>query len=340
MAPVEKPPHEPLEGLRSVRGHDAARDFLRQAIGSRRLSTALLFEGPDGVGKERCALALAQCVTCSAVREDGDACGRCASCRAIDGGRAVDILILARDIDVLTQQPQSASDAKTQITIDKVRTLQSERLSYLPHGTVRWVIVRDAHELNPAASNALLKTLEEPPANTHFALLTHRPSELLITVRSRCQRVRFGRLSDEQVSETLQARRVDPAVAAEAARWADGSVGRAVTMADPELLASRRGWLEKLLSALRAGRPGAIVEVSDALSKHGTAQGEEELDAILTMLERYFRDEAIANAEDGRKAMTFAGRSQLVRQTLASLDRNLKAQMAIESLLIRLREAR
>jgi DNA polymerase-3 subunit delta' len=340
MAAVEKPPHEPLEGLRSVRGHATALDFLRQAITSGRLSTTLLFEGPEGVGKERCARALAQCVSCVAPRDDGDACGRCASCRAIDGGRAVDVLTLARDVDVLTQQPQSASDAKTQITIDKVRTLQSERLSYLPHGSVRWILVRDAHELNPAASNALLKTLEEPPANTHFALITHRPSELLVTVRSRCQRVRFGRLSDALVAETLRGHRVEEPVASEAARWADGSVGRALAMADPELLASRKGWLEKLLSALRAGRPGAIVEVSDALAKHATARGEEELDAILTMLERYFRDEAVANAEDGRRAMTCAGRSQLVRQSLASLDRNLKAQMALESLLIRLREVR
>ncbi len=340
MAQSAESPRVPLEGLRSIRAQPKAIDFLRHALSSGRLSTALLFEGPDGVGKERCARALAQCTVCLSPREDGDACGRCATCRAVDHNTYVDLMTLARDVNVLTQEPQSGSDAKSEITVDKVRELQRERLIYMPHGSARWIIVRDAHDLNASASNSLLKTLEEPPANTHFALITHRPSELLVTVRSRCQRVRFAPLPTEDVLAILHEHKVPEAVAADAAKFAEGSAGRALAMADPELMASRKSWLDRLLAALRAARPGAIVDVAESFSKFAEGQDGDEVPVVLTMLERYFRDEALANVTDARKAMVFAARSQLVRQTITSLDQNLKAQMAIESLLVRLRDAR
>lgn len=332
----------PIEGLRSIRAQPGAIEFLRSALAAGRLSTALLFEGPEGVGKERCARALAQCTVCIDKREDGDACGRCAMCRAIDHNTHVDVITLARDVAVLSQEQVTGSEAKSEITVDKVRELQRERLVYLPHGTTRWVIVRDAHELNPSASNALLKTLEEPPANTHFVLITHRPSELLVTVRSRCQRVRFAPLPKEEVRAILSAHNVPDALAQEAAKWAEGSAGRALAMANAERLAMRTSWLERMLSALRAGRPGAIVEVADSFETalKGVENKDEEVEAVLTMLERHFRDEALSAIADGKRATVNAARSQLVRQTIASLDQNLKAQMAIESLLVRLRDVR
>lgn len=340
MAEPTPAKRDPIQGLRSVRAQSAAKEFLHHALGGGRLSTALLFEGPEGVGKERCARALAQCSVCLAKQPDGDACGRCAICRAIDEFKYPDVITLARTLDVISQQEQSGSDLKSEIVVEKIRELQRERLSYLPHGTIRWVIVRDAHELNANASNALLKTLEEPPANTHFVLVTHRPSELLVTVRSRCQRVRFAPLPESDVIAILHAHNVDAAIAKEAAKWAEGSAGRAIAMADPELLASRKSWLDRLLAALRAGKPGAVVDVAEAFSKEAAAKEGDEVLVVLEMLERYFRDEAIAAAADARKSTVLAARSQLVRQTISSLDSNLKAQMAVESMLVRLRDVR
>jgi DNA polymerase-3 subunit delta' len=340
MSESEPRERESIQGLRSIRAQPAAIDFLKSATAASRLATALLFEGPEGVGKERCALALAQRTVCLAPREDGDACGRCATCRAVDARKHPDVIVLARDVDVLTQERQSSSEARTEIVVDKVRTLQRERLVYMPHGSCRWVIVRDAHELNASASNALLKTLEEPPVNTHFALITHRPSELLVTVRSRCQRVRFAPLPEAEVVAILRAVGVAESVAVEAARYAEGSARRALAMADPELLASRRSWLEQLLAALRAAKPGAIVDVAERFSKDADSKEGDEVAVVLEMLERHFRNEAIAHSADGRRATVCATRAQLVRQTIASLDQNLKAQMAIESLLVRLREVR
>jgi|LNFM01.1.fsa_nt_gb DNA polymerase-3 subunit delta' len=331
---------EPIEGLRSVRAQGSAKEFLQHALVSGRLATALLFEGPEGVGKERCARALAQCSVCLSRLPDGDACGRCATCRAIDAEKYPDVIVLARTLDVLTQQEQSGNELKSEIVVEKIRELQRERLVYLPHGSTRWIIVRDAHELNASSSNALLKTLEEPPANTHFVLVTHRPSELLVTVRSRCQRVRFAPLPEAEVISILSANGVEPALAKEAAKWAEGSAGRAVAMSDPALLASRKGWLDRLIQALRASKPGAIVDVAEAFSKDASAREGDEVLVVLEMLERYFRDEAISAATDARRSSIHAARSQLVRQTIASLDSNLKAQMAVESMLVRLRDVR
>ena len=338
-ASLEKEPLLSEPGLRSILGQPDAVEFLFRAMKSERLATCLLFEGADGVGKERCARALAQCLLCEQPLANHDACGSCRSCRLVSVGQHPDVIVLAKDVDVLTQKEQSESDAKSEITIDKVRTLQSERLAYFAHTNARIIIVRDAHELNGPSANALLKTLEEPPTNTHFILLTHRPSELLLTVKSRSQRVRFGSLAAEHIESILRSRGADPSRMPELVQWADGSAARGFEAMRGDVLSVRRGWVEQTLSALRAGKPGAVVELSESLSKYcKTLDGE--LEAILHLLERHFRDEAIEHASDSKRALVCAARSQFVRQTAVTLDRNANAQIAIEAMLVRLREVR
>src|SRR4029078_8838534 len=89
-----------IEGLRSVRGQIHATSLLARAAASGRLANAYLLEGPSGVGKTRTALALAQVTVCNAIRPDGDPCGECSPCRQVATGRHVDVIILAREIDV------------------------------------------------------------------------------------------------------------------------------------------------------------------------------------------------------------------------------------------------
>lgn len=333
----EIPLREP--GLRSILGQPEAVEFLFRAMQSGRLATALLFEGANGVGKQRCARALAQCLLCNDPLPNRDACGACTPCKLVATGQHPDIIVLARDVDVLTQEQQEAGDAKSEITIDKVRALQSERLAYFAQTNARIVIVRDAHDLNGPAANSLLKTLEEPPTNTHFVLLTHRPSELLITVKSRCQRVRFGALSAENIQTILLSHGAEEARIPELVKWADGSAARALEALKGDVLSVRKTWVEQTLSALRSGRPGAIVELSEKLAKHCEST-DGELEAVLHLLERHFRDEAIEHAADAKRALACAARSQFVRQAAATLDRNAKAQMMLEAMLVRLRDVR
>jgi len=323
-----------------VSGQERATALLLRAKVNGRLASAYLFEGPEGCGKERCARALAQATVCTEPRDDGDACGACSSCRAVASESHVDVITLARELDVASQQRHRSDDIKSELTVEKVRLLQSERLTYRSHQGVRWVVVRDAHLMNVSASNALLKTLEEPPTDTHFALVTSRPARLLSTIRSRCQRVRFAPLSDAIVRDLLVRLGDDASIAAEASQLADGSMARARELCDPELLARRKGLRQRFLDALRAGRSSGYVDVAESFKD--LAKGDRaEVDAVLELLERHFHDEAVTHAPDaGRRAAANAARADVVRRAVDSLDRNLNVPMAIEHLFLRLRETR
>jgi DNA polymerase-3 subunit delta' len=333
-------PDAPLEGLRSIRGQAHVTGLLLRAIENRRVASAYLFEGPAGVGKERTARALAQTTVCTQPRPDHDACGTCPPCRHVANRTHVDVLTLARTIDVLSQSEHRPSDVKTEIVVEKVRVLQSERLAFHAHEGERWVIVRDAHEMNASASNALLKTLEEPPANTHFALVTSQPTLLLPTIRSRCQRVRFAPLAESDVAAILEAQGTEHDAALAAARYADGSVTAGLEFADDERRNARAQWVERTLNALRSGKPAGYVDLAESLKDVGKNDADE-VSAILSMIERHFRDDAIRYAsEPGRRAAVCAARAYLVRETFESLDKNLNVQMAMELMLARLRDLR
>lgn len=328
----------PLAGLRSVRGQPQALDFLRRSRARGRLGSAYLFEGPEGVGKERTARALCQGAVCEKPLE-GDACGECPSCRQVAQGLFVDLVLVARELDVVSQKPLKADDVSEELKVDTIRDLQRERLLYRPSRS-RWVLLRDADRLNQAAGNALLKTLEEPPADTHLVLLTAQPSKLLPTLRSRCQRVRFAPLPTEVLRELVLEHGVDATVAEQALPFADGSMSRALALCEGGTLASRREWVHKMLEALRTGRAAPLVGVAGELKALG-AKDDAEVDAVLELLERHFRDDALAHAESTpKRAVVSAARAGVVRRAAATRAMNANLQLLLEQMLVHLREAR
>ncbi len=159
-----------------------------RALAAGKVPHALLFVGPAGVGKAACARALAAALNCET--RPGLGCASCTACEKIEAGIHPDVIALA---------PEGAGNF---IQADTIRGL-IERLGYPPHeGAARVVILEDAERLHLSAANAFLKTLEEPPARTHFILVTAAPDQLPITIRSRCQRVRFvERARRERVEE-------------------------------------------------------------------------------------------------------------------------------------------
>ena len=166
-----------------------------------RLPPVLLLTGPDGVGKGEFALALAKALLCREPRDRPEACGACQSCRLFESGNQPDIRILepATGEDDTDSTASDGASAKAKagvparwIKVAAVRAL-ADFLALSSHfGGRRVVLLRPADRLHPAAANALLKTLEEPPASTHFLLVTGRAARLPATVRSRCVRVLFG----------------------------------------------------------------------------------------------------------------------------------------------------
>lgn len=163
----------------SLHGQERVVAHLRRAIEGARVPHAYLFAGPPGAPLYEAAIALASALSCTRAR--GEGCGECDACAKIAAGIHPDVVTLVRE--GLAQI----------VPIESVRNQVIARMGTPPHeGDVRVFIVEEATAMAPPAANALLKTLEEPPARTLFVLCTTAPEQLLPTIRSRCQRVRFG----------------------------------------------------------------------------------------------------------------------------------------------------
>jgi DNA polymerase III subunit delta' len=169
--------------FREISGHRRLIELLSRSIAHESLPPSLLFSGPAGAGKRLTAIAVAQTLNCpQPVRSPSiviDACGRCSSCSRIARGVHPDVLVV---------EPGDSGAIKIEQVRDAV-----DRTAYRPfEGRRRVVIIDDADAIVPAAQNALLKTLEEPPPASMFILLTSLPDLLLPTVRSRLIRLSFA----------------------------------------------------------------------------------------------------------------------------------------------------
>jgi len=160
-------------------GQDRVTDLLRRAIERDRVPNAYLFSGPPGAPLLDTATAFACALNCQ--RGRGEACGECDACAKIVAGIHPDVVTLVRE------------GAANIVPIESVRSQVIARIGLPPHeAETRVFVVEEATAMAPPAANALLKTLEEPPARTLFVLCTTAPEQLLPTIRSRCQRVRFA----------------------------------------------------------------------------------------------------------------------------------------------------
>jgi len=174
--------------LAEVVGQEPTTQTLRHAIESKKVAHAYLFCGPRGTGKTSTARILAKAVNCPQ-QAHGEPCNNCNMCRSITEGKALDVIEI---------------DAASNRGIDDVRSLR-EKVNYAPSlAPYKVYIIDEVHMLTEAASNALLKTLEEPPPCIVFVLATTEPHKVLPTITSRCQRFNFHRLSQTVIAGKLQ----------------------------------------------------------------------------------------------------------------------------------------
>ena len=204
----------------NILGQREPKRRLRRLLETDRLPHALLFSGPEGVGKRRTAEALAATLLCSSPAA-GHPCGTCESCRAFSRGIHPDFFFVV---------PEAVGKGARSIRIEAMRALGSA-LARPPELAPRQVaLIDDAQRMNEAAANSFLKTLEEPTGDVVFLLVTGMRAALLDTIVSRCLEIPFGPLALPELSEVLHRHGGEAEEAAALAALADGSAGRALAL--------------------------------------------------------------------------------------------------------------
>ncbi len=346
------------QSFSEVVGQEHITTILKNQAAAGHLAHAYLFCGSRGTGKTTTARILARAANCDHL-QFGDPCNVCTACRAaLDEGNA-DIIEI---------------DAASNTGVDDVRAI-IEQAQYAPlQLRMRVFIIDETHMLSAAAFNALLKTLEEPPAHVLFILATTEPQKVPATIVSRCQRFDFHRLSVPDIVATLKSvltragAEVDEAGLLLIARAADGGMRDALSLTDQclsfcgEHVTERdvydvlggmeSGFLFELSDALLAGGAGRAVSMLD-----GIVRGGRDLTVFLSDLTAHFRALVLAKtcgecrelldctADTMKRYLEQAARAS-DGWLLASLERMLRAQsdmrylaaprIALESLLLRI----
>ncbi|KAA2315161.1 DNA polymerase III subunit delta' [Pseudooceanicola sediminis] len=282
---VDGAPH-PRDTPRLI-GQDAAQQEFLEAFNSERLHHGWMITGPRGSGKATLAWSIARFLLATPLPETGGMFGDSAPVHA-------DTLAIAPDHPVVRRMAAGSEQGlfvlrrgyndktkrlKDQITVDEARKLKGFFSLSSADGGRRVVIVDAADELNTSAANALLKLLEEPPARTTLLLVTHQPSGLLPTIRSRCRVLRLKPLEPDQMQQALDQAGVQVEAPDRLAALAEGSVGAAVRLANLNGLALYAEWIGILGSLPRLDRTRA-----QALAEAAAMRGAEERRALMVAL--------------------------------------------------------
>jgi len=315
----------------SIIGHDRIVSLLKRSLAAGRVSHAYLFEGVDRHGMRTTALALAEAIFCNGV----EGCGNCPSCRKTAGKQHPDLHFL---------EPDGAF-----IKIDQIRNLQKE-LSYRPFEAHKKVcIIEDAERMNPAAANAFLKTLEEPPGDALLLLLTSHAESVLPTILSRCQRLRFPSLPADTIVDLLRRNGVEEETARIAAALAGGDPARAEEITSSDRLRLRRHLLERM-ETLSTEEIAPLFAAAEEYSR----DKETSLD-LVDILRLFWRDvlllltdgEGITNRDYLPLIRSMAERHtmeqvmdtlDLISRTRQALMRNVNPRLAVEVLFMGLNQ--
>lgn len=274
-------------------GNEPVKARLRKLLSEGRVPNALLFSGPNGVGKKQFALESARSFVCTAGEKL--ACGKCSACRRVgefdlpkpDNRDGHEQTIAGLHPDVKLVIPY-----KRNILVEAIRDLEREANFRPFEARARIFIIDDADKMNDAASNALLKTLEEPPATTYLFLITSRPDKLLPTIRSRTQHIRFAPVDTQEIASLLTARgkfAADDAVLA--AKLSGGSIGDALSI-DIEKHKERREMMLDILKAAAVSRDRAFLLLAEETLN--SAKFKDELENAFAIFESLVHDAWIA----------------------------------------------
>jgi DNA polymerase-3 subunit delta' len=370
---------------RSILDQERVVDTLRRALAQERVAHAYLLHGPDGVGKRAVAYEMARALQCPE-RAD-EACNACDVCRKTRRMVHPDIHVnlphpwsqeqdrdeedMGKRIRRLGEDPYAAidyvrrpslsdpsetSNQQVYYRIDQVRQDVIQPMSLARgEGQYKVNLLIDAEKMREEAANAFLKLLEEPPPQTVFLLTTNRPEQLLPTILSRCQKLRFDPLLPETIEQALIEREdMEPDPASMLARMADGSYSQALELAENENLMTSR---ELVLDYFRAAY-SRKVEPLDRCIQELQKQGRERVKSVLRLMLRWMRDlllyrtmgdeaplvnvdqaDAVARFCENLPDADLEGMVTLVEEAMELAERNVRIPLVLSALAHRLSQA-
>ncbi|MCC6825634.1 MAG: DNA polymerase III subunit delta' [Acidobacteria bacterium] len=334
-------------------GNEGNKELLKRLLAEGRLPPSFLFAGPEGVGKRQFAVEVAKAVVCTN-SVNGEACGECSACRRCevfqqakeDDKDAHKLIQWSAHRDVGMVVPYNRH-----ILVDAIRDLEKEANFRPFEAAARVFIVDDADRMNDAAANAILKTLEEPPAASYIFLLTSRPDSMLATIRSRCQMIRFSPIQTNAIEEFLireNGYSADEARLAAAVSY--GSIGRALSIKPAEYRERTELMIAVIRSIVRIGDAAALMNISKELTE---AKEKEHFEENLDILESLIHDvwtlsvgagaERVVHSEYAaelvqvakmRPSSTFAGWIDAIEELRRSLDVNINKKVATDALFV------
>ncbi|MBI5426953.1 MAG: DNA polymerase III subunit delta' [Nitrospinae bacterium] len=323
-----------------VLGQDLAKQIIQKALLNGSVAHAYLFYGPESIGKKLAAVEFAKALNCQ-VSGPADGCDECPSCRKIEQGTHPDFFFLEP-----TKTSSSAREGA--IRIEDVRELQ-RRLNFLPYeGKTKVAVVDSAELMNPQAGNSFLKTLEEPPSNTVLILIASNPRQLLPTIVSRCQGIRFQPLRAGEIKRILRLQEgLEPEEIELRTAQSMGQVEKALNVDTARTDQLRRDLVE-MIGTVSHARVDAVFAWSRTCAKQSDSIPE-----VLDQLTVLLRDLAFLKARDDAALLhnkDLAGQlkplaarktlpailkmAEAAERTRRALQGNANAQLALENMLL------
>ncbi|MCI0787960.1 MAG: DNA polymerase III subunit delta' [Chloroflexi bacterium] len=330
----------------TIFGQDHLLKRLEPTLQQRRQSHAYLLSGPPHVGKMAMAINLSQAVNC--LEGPGAPCGTCTQCTRIAAGLHADISIL------IPGQGEEGRSPKTVIGIDAIKEL-IHRVSLNPYeGSSSVVIIDGAESMSDDAANALLKTLEEPPPQVMFLLLTANEGAVLPTIRSRCQSMVLVPLSrDAMVQRLVSGHQTTPEQAEHLFRLSRGCLGWAMgALDDAQVLEQRQADLERMQETLDAGLETRFTYANEIATLFGSDR--DAAKDLLALWLRWWRDlllikegaeeflhnadysDSLRNQASGLSTAEIVQFINRLMQTLSNLDSNVNPRLAMEVMMLNL----
>lgn len=306
--------HMPGIGFEQVIGQKLAVSHLQNALRTGRISQAYLISGEKGAGKMKLALAFAAALLCGQPKEENgyvEPCGECHSCLQIQSGNHPDVVIVTNERAGIT--------SKTGVLgVQLARFVQADAQVKPYSGPYKIYIIPNAENLNQQAQNALLKTLEEPPAYAVFLLLAQNTSVFLPTVLSRCVSLMLHPAPEKELVEALASAGISGEAAVTAARLSHGNPGRCLELSGEELTAFR-GELTGFLEKLKETDSHEIQQFAEKVAG-GKGEAPSHMEDFLDLCRSWYRDILVQKSTQSPENLIFQDKIKYIISAAADVS--------------------